>query len=287
MLLMIPLACRLGLRAEVAAQICALTVHEATHLVAAACMRVSIPHLRLMPFGGSASIGNPYTLTPLQLGTVAAAGPASNLLLILLSTSMAHWGLLAPPDALLFLRVNLVLLAFNLLPALPLDGGRMLYAALFRRIGADKALTIGIWAGRVAAAGLMLSAAALFVRQGVLNLSYLFAAVFLIASGPQERAALSRSNIHALVAALSPVSAPAPVYLTAVDGACSALNALRHARPDAVNLYAVYSDGALTGFSDDRALIDLCMSGSADTPVARARLYKVLSTQKSPSAVSQ
>jgi len=287
MLLMIPLSCRLGLQAEAVAAACALCIHESAHLAAAKAVHVAIPELRLMPFGGSASIGNPYALSPCQLGFTAAAGPLSNLASVFVVAALAHWGVVSPAAILPFIRISLLLMVFNLMPALPLDGGRMLYAILFRRIGAAKSLSIGIWAGRALAAALLVGTIVLFIKRGVINLSYIFAAIFLIASGPQERSALSVSNVHTLISALSPVSGASPVSLAALDSSCSAGEALRASNPGAVNLYAVYKDGVLAGFSDDRSLIDLCMDESASAPVSSARLYSLHETQKGPTAVSQ
>jgi len=273
LLLMILLAVRLGLRPETSATLIALFFHETAHLAAAACTGVHIPELRLMPFGGSAHIGNPYALSGWQLGVTAAAGPAANLLLIILSAALAHWGVITLLNAVVSIRINLMLMLFNLLPALPLDGGRILYAALYKPIGPDLALTIGIWAGRLLAACLLVGTLVLFLQRGIINLSFVFAAVFLIASAPKERTALHTSNAQTLISALSPVSAPTPVRLTAIGSDCSAQKALRHAKPEAVNLFAVYSESRLMGFTDDRALIDLCLNDSSGAPVSKAALY--------------
>ncbi|MBR6766476.1 MAG: hypothetical protein IKM02_00830, partial [Clostridia bacterium] len=285
MLLMIPLACRLGQPGETAAAICALTVHEAAHLAAARAVHVSIPELRLMPFGGSARIGNPYALAPWQLCVIAAAGPLSNLFLIFLSAAFAQWNLIVPESAFLLLRINLLLMLFNLLPALPLDGGRMMYAILFRYTGPEKALALGIRTGRLLAAILMTGTLILYLERGVFNLSYLFSAFFLIASGAHERAALAGSGVHTLIAALSPVTEPVPVSVTAVSSACTVQRALRAAKPNTVNLYAVYTEGTLTGVTDDRSLLELCLSASPREPVGNA-LESNPTAQKNPSGSS-
>lgn len=231
MLMMIPLAVRLGLKEETAALACGLIIHECAHILAANMLNVSMPEVSLMPFGGSASIGNPYALSPWQLGAVAAAGPFANLMMILTTSALAHWNVLPELWAALCIRANTVLMLFNLLPALPLDGGRMLFALMQKPIGKDRALSIGIWTGRALALCLVICAVCLFIRRGIVNLSYLFAAVFIIASAPAEREALNSSGLHTLIAAMSPLSKPLPVNITAVDGHTSVRRALKAAKP--------------------------------------------------------
>jgi len=270
MILMIPLACRLGMKDEVLSAAIALTAHEGAHLLAAAAMGIAVPELRLMPFGGSARIGNPYALSPVRLALTAAAGPFANLLLIMFSAALAHWNALTAESAFTLLKVNLVLMLFNLLPALPLDGGRMLYAVLSGFIGRERALQTGIILGRILSAALAAAAVVLLVQRRVFNLSYVFAALFILSSAPHERAALSSAGVHTMLSALSPVSGPVPVNMIAVDGACPARRALKSARPARANLYAVYSQGRLSGLTDDRALLEMCLEHSPDTPVIQA-----------------
>lgn len=258
--LMFPLtAAMLGLREDAVALIVALTLHEGAHLLAARALGVRVEQLRLMPFGGAIALECPYALPTSKLLAVAAAGPLGSGLGVVIAGALAHWRVLSPALALALARINLTLMLFNLLPALPLDGGRMLYALLSPKLGPERAVEWGIRAGRIVALGLLALAVQFALRWHQVNLSFLFAAVFILASAGDERRALSDTRARALLSALRPVEGPVPVRLWAVGDHCDARTALRAARPDALNLYAVYKDSRLSSVTDDRQLLEAAL----------------------------
>ena len=253
------MAAMLGGRLDAAALLMGLAVHEGAHLLAARGLGVDVSQLRLMPFGGAITLENPYALSPARLLAVAAAGPLGNGLALFVGAALAHWRLISPTLALALLRVNLVLLVFNLLPALPLDGGRMLYALLFPTLGRDLAASVGIWAGRTVAGLLLALALASLLAVGRFNLPCAVAAVFLLASGPDERRALSEVRARTVLSELRPILRPVPARIWGVGGDCRVRDALRAARPDALTLYAVYKDSRLASVTDDRRLLEAAL----------------------------
>ena len=260
----------LGGRSDAVALLMGLAVHEGAHLLAARGLGVGVSQLRLMPFGGAITLENPYALSPARLLAVAVAGPLGNGLALFVGAALAHWRLISPALALALLRVNLALFVFNLLPALPLDGGRMLYALLFPALGRDRAASVGIWAGRVVAGLLLALALASLLAVGRFNLPCAVAAVFLLASGPDERRALSEVRARTVLSELRPILRPVPARIWGVGGDCRVRDALRAARPDVLTLYAVYKDSRLASVTDDRRLLEAALEGNRDMTILEA-----------------
>ena len=270
-LLMPLLALRLGPPGDTAALLAALLCHETAHLAAAKLLHVRVNALTLFPFGGSMDIGNPYALSPGRLFAVALAGPLGNLLAVLAASALAQAGWLGPRPFLDALGANLTLMLFNLLPALPLDGGRMLYALLAPKLGRNRAARIGELAGYGVAAALAALSLLGWRRTGRLNLSPLFAGAFLLAAGPGERRALADTRARALLNALKPVGAPVPARVVAVGGGCAVREALACAAPDAATIYAIYDGPRLAGLTDDRQLITLAAEGKMDERIGKLK----------------
>src|SRR5579875_2668683 len=137
--------------------------HELAHVVMAEAVGVHAGEIELWPFGGRVDLAGLDSREPAVQALVALSGPVSSGLFALLGALLDA---AAPfPSALLrfFTAVNVGLALFNLLPAAPLDGGRILRALRSRRLGygpADREvrrLGIGI-AIAMAAAALVLAA---------------------------------------------------------------------------------------------------------------------------------
>ena len=128
-------------------------VHELSHSVVARGFGLPVRRILLYPLGGVSEIEREAP-TPGREFAVAAAGPALSLVL-----GVVGWGLtqVAPygvTGALIrqLMFANFVVAAFNLLPGLPLDGGRMLRAVIWKVTGRPDAATIAAaWVGRVLA----------------------------------------------------------------------------------------------------------------------------------------
>jgi Zn-dependent protease len=138
-----------------------LLVHELAHAIVARRNGIKVEGVTFWLFGGLAKLGSNAS-TPKAEWRIASVGPATNLVLAAIgfgvAQAMAALSVhqLAVAVASYFVTVNILLGVFNLLPAAPLDGGRVLRAALWRRFGdRDRATVASARAGQVIAAGVI------------------------------------------------------------------------------------------------------------------------------------
>lgn len=121
-------------------------VHELGHALLARHLGVPVREIGLHFFGGAAQM----TALPRRPGdeiAIAAAGPAVSFAIAGLAHLLA--GLTGVSLFAVLGWVNLLLGAFNLLPAFPSDGGRVLRAWLARRFGFVRATELAVTTSRV------------------------------------------------------------------------------------------------------------------------------------------
>jgi Zn-dependent protease/CBS domain-containing protein len=195
-----------------------LLAHELGHAVTARREGMELDGITLWLFGGVARFKGQFPSAGAEL-RIALAGPAVSFVIGVVC-SLAAWAIALPggvDGVLAWLGyVNLILLVFNLLPALPLDGGRVLRALLWQTKGdlgwaTNVAASIGRGFGYLFVCG----GIALFVFQGAFGGAWLaFIGWFLLgaASAEQRYLAARRALAGLRVADLmnrDPVTVPA------------------------------------------------------------------------------
>lgn len=133
-----------------------VVLHELGHALAARRYGIGTRDIILLPIGGVARLlGSPAS--PTEECVIALAGPAVNLVLAASVYAMLQFlpGLdgvsVLGPLLVTWLRINVALLLFNLIPAFPMDGGRVLRSLLAMRIGFANGTLIAARIGRVLA----------------------------------------------------------------------------------------------------------------------------------------
>jgi Zn-dependent protease len=231
--------------------------HELGHCLAARSLGVPVLEVRLYLLGGVSELGR-LPDSPREEAAIAAAGPGVSALLaaifgLLVGSTTPHtvtWLLLIQ-----LALANLVVAIFNILPALPLDGGRVLRAGVWQASGRRR------WGTVAAVVGGYVIAAALVVwglvqisgstRGGLLQAVIAFVmALFVGVGAAGERNSDKVVNwpsdvtIAGLARAVVQLPSESPVAL---------------ANQVAVGRAVILTgaDGAVVGLMDDKAAIDL------------------------------
>ncbi|CAN5836273.1 site-2 protease family protein [soil metagenome] len=150
---------------------CCVVIHELGHSFMAMQFGVRVHDITLLPIGGVARLEH-VPVRPTEEALIAVAGPLTNgaiaiaLLPVLLLIGVVK-GFNSLLDYLAFIDqialggilvylffTNVMLVLFNLLPAFPMDGGRILRAGLSAIIGRERATRTAVMMGQVAALAL-------------------------------------------------------------------------------------------------------------------------------------
>jgi Zn-dependent protease len=171
----------------VLALIASVLLHELGHALVSSRYGIRTIEIVMYPIGGAARLDRPAE--PWEEFWIATAGPAVNLAIAGLIAGILYWqnktvnlfALTQPSAENLADRIalgNLILAGFNLLPAFPMDGGRMLRAVLSRLRSEYEATRIATWSGRMLAISMglygfiympMLAFVAFFIYLGAAN----------------------------------------------------------------------------------------------------------------------
>lgn len=185
-----------GMLLEVALITCAVIIHEFAHTIVGVFIGVKVSEIEMFPFGGQARIESFHGLDPGKEILVAIAGPLSSLSLaglfyfLPLEANQAHMNLL--------ININLVLAMFNLIPVLPLDGGRVLRAALSKTIGFKKATKTAAIMGKVT--GVMFTLGGMYLAwNNSTGINLIVVGVMLFWAAGQEEKLLAYSFMRFLI----------------------------------------------------------------------------------------
>ena len=192
-------------------------LHEFGHAIAAKAFGIKTPDITLLPIGGVARLER-MPEKPSQELIVALAGPAVNVAIALgLFIVVGFGGVMDAENPerggmlVQLMRINVWLVLFNLLPAFPMDGGRVVRALLATRMNYARATQIAATIGQACA--FIFGFAGLFG-----NPILIFIALFIYIGASQEAAVAQMKDVSrglpvssAMVREFHTLSADAPI----------------------------------------------------------------------------
>lgn len=146
-----------------------VTIHELAHSLVAKKFGINVKEITLLPIGGVASMTR-MPEKPYQEFFISIAGPLTNIAIIIIFYFPMKWFVGSEiffgafrsfftgyiPRSVVFpfvisqiYWINLILAAFNLLPAFPMDGGRILRSVLAQKYGFQRATKIAVNFGHI------------------------------------------------------------------------------------------------------------------------------------------
>jgi Zn-dependent protease len=181
-----------------------VTLHELGHALAARQYGIATKDINLLPIGGVANLEK-IPREPRQELWVAVAGPLVNLVIAaLLWAGLSLLGALSEVDQLAtqgqtaginaqtflpaLMSINVVLVLFNLIPAFPMDGGRVLRALLAMRIDHLQATRTAVAVGQ--------GAAILFVIGGLFYNPFLLLIAIFVYLGAQAELTYEQTSVQ-------------------------------------------------------------------------------------------
>lgn len=244
-------------------------LHEFGHVFAARRYGIKTADITLLPIGGVAQLER-IPEKPSEELVVALAGPAVNVViaavLALVLGGLPHIGVglnVENPGVSLLGRlawVNVTLVLFNLIPAFPMDGGRVLRALLGMRMGHARATRIAAGVGQVVAFGLGL--AGLFG-----NPILIFIALFVYMGASSEGAAAQQREASASLVTLD----AAVTRFEVLSPASTVANAVEHLlRTSQHDFPVVDGAGRMRGVVTRNGMIRALQATGPETPVLDA-----------------
>ncbi|MBB6214881.1 stage IV sporulation protein FB [Anaerosolibacter carboniphilus] len=160
-------------------------LHELAHTIMAKILGYHIHDIEIFPFGGVARIEELFSTSPRDEIIIAAVGPVSNLCMAFIGYHIYYWLSNQSELMVFFVYSNIVIGVFNLIPILPLDGGRMIRAYLACFVGFKKATKIIVRLSKICCIAIFIWGICM-IRYNYLNIFLSFIAIFLYIAAQRE-----------------------------------------------------------------------------------------------------
>jgi len=238
-------------------------LHEAGHMLAAKILGYNTQGIRIEPFGVCLKLEGEQ-INCLHEVIICAFGPIVNIILIILGTIFVYIGVKVPE---VFFVSNFYMLFINLLPILPLDGGRILKSVLCAEIGdlLSKKIVKGI---SVICVAIMLVCGVVFFVRSEFNISLFVAALFLL-----DNITLQENKACNLASLLLTDVCVAPVRVFCVNENILVKEALKKLPFDNINIVCVLnSNGEIIKIVTNKYILNLISQGCSNKKISEVHM---------------
>lgn len=260
----------LGLLPQSLVLFVSVLIHELAHSLVARGHGLRAVEIELLPFGGVARIEELGALDPDVEKTIARAGPVASLLLAAICWVIQNNWPLYPEILVYGIFGNLTLAAVNLLPALPLDGGRILRAYLSGSLGYRRATQIALILARVFA-GVLICVGTFLFYLGKGNISIPVAGVFLWFAAKKEEFYSRYLFVRYITRRRAELGnrGPRPIESILCCYKMPVKEVVRHFLPQRYHLvYLLGNNKELLGYVTELEVIEAMLNHGIDTPLA-------------------
>lgn len=252
-----------GLWREMCILFLIVMLHELGHAGVAEYLGYEVESVSLLPFGGVArlSYGN-IGFQPRHEAAIAVAGPCVNLLLAALVWALYSLNICSLDFVHTVVGFNAWIALFNLLPGLPLDGGRVLRAARSRSVGFERATREAYNMAIFIAIGLLLlGAAALWM--GSPHIGIVILGFFLLVSALTGRRDTSMETVRFLDDKKKSLHGkPLQVRALVTPSSATIRDVVKQFAPDRYHMVYVFSDsGSVRTVLEEDELLSAVFAG--------------------------
>lgn len=171
-------------------------LHELAHVFCARRLCVPVSRITIYPFGVAAQLSAEYIKSSEKEFIIAFSGPFFNIILFWLCVILAKH---LPFNILHFcLDINVAMAVVNLIPALPLDGGRMLKSILTSKFGIIRAYNFMYRLSRILICALGVFAVYLFFSSDF-NFSLILISAFLFQNLSRQQMTISHLTLSEIL----------------------------------------------------------------------------------------
>lgn len=167
-------------------------VHELAHIFCAKFLHIGISHIEIHPFGVCAILKDGYINNSEKEFLIAFTGPFTSIFVATLTA------IFKPINWEYIFDINICICAINLLPVLPLDGGRMFKSMLTYKMGILRAYNISRKFSKLLIVILIIISVAVMLKSRF-NLTYALITAFLIGNIYDEQKNITLVTLREII----------------------------------------------------------------------------------------